>query len=335
MGEMDGPTIAKELPALERERVEDFLRRPGGALVLTRLLLPDELAIELPAVGSLLLRPGCSAIEAESLAGLVASCEVFSLDAMDGGVLLVERTFARDLVNAMVGLPASLVDQPLSRIERGMLAGLAARSLAKSRFPFGIRASAGVGLPRMEDALCIRVGAQLNGSSGQAWLCASGATVRRAWMLGISSATLASPRMELAQTQLTRAEAMAACPEDLVVFDDSPAPPTSAPLSVQIRFRSKCLPARLDRDGRVRTEEAATRRVRPAATHSLLPADFVEVTAEIARTADASTTADPRAGADWVLLRTGESDWAEGVLTAYRDRLAVRISRILTRPCAG
>jgi hypothetical protein len=32
MGEPDVPTIAEELPTLERESVEDWLRRPGGAL---------------------------------------------------------------------------------------------------------------------------------------------------------------------------------------------------------------------------------------------------------------------------------------------------------------
>lgn len=84
MGEQASSTIAEDSPTLERERVETWLRRSGGALSLARLLLPEEATIELAQVGRLVLHPRCLVFEAGALAGLATSCEVFSIDAVEG-----------------------------------------------------------------------------------------------------------------------------------------------------------------------------------------------------------------------------------------------------------
>src|SRR5512142_644820 len=67
MGDMDGPTIATEVPTPGRSRFEAFLRGPDGVLALARLLLPEEVSLDLAPVGRLVLRPGCVAIAAEGL----------------------------------------------------------------------------------------------------------------------------------------------------------------------------------------------------------------------------------------------------------------------------
>jgi hypothetical protein len=138
---------------------------------------------------------------------------------------------------------------------------------------------------------------------------------------------LAPLSVELARTRLTMAEALGGRPGDLVVFDDRPACQAAASLPVDLCCRGRRLHVRLDCDGRVRMEDAmaATRRIRSPRT-PLLQAGSVEVTAELARAASRS---------DSVLLRIGDSDWAEGALAAHEDHLAVRITRILTKTGAG
>jgi hypothetical protein len=327
MGEQAAPTIAEDLPMLERERVETWLRRSGGGPSLVRLVLPEEVTIELAQVGSLVLRPRCFDFETGALTDLATSCEVFSIDAVAGGALLVEHSFARHLLNAMVGAPGSLASRPLSRVERGMVAGLAAVSLAKLGLPLGVRAAAERHLFPMEDALCIQVWAHLCGMDGHAWLCAAATALGRAHHPPGIVEMLSPLSVELARTQLTMAEALGARPRDLVVFDDWPACQAAASLPVDLCCRGRRLHVRLDCDGRVRMDDAmaATRRIRSPRT-PLVQAGFVEITAELARTASRS---------DGVLLRIGDSDWAEGSLAAHEEHLAVRITRILTRTGAG
>jgi hypothetical protein len=295
------------------------------------LFLPEKVSIELAQVGSLALRPRCLELDAGDLVGLANSCESFSLDAVDGGVLFVEHSFARHVSNAMAGLPGSLTNRPLSRVERGMVAGLVAVSLAKSGLPLGVRVVAERSYLPMEDALCIHVRADLAGMDGHAWLCATATAWGRALhSLGLAQG-LGPLRLELARTQLPRAEALSGRAQDLVVFDDSPACPQAAPLSVDICCLSKRLPARLERNGCVRSDDAvaATRRIR-LPRKPIAQANFVEVTAELARPCPSAPT-----GSDGVILRIGEADWAEGLPATHEDRLAVRIVRILTKMPAG
>jgi hypothetical protein len=301
---------------------------------MARLLLPEDVTIEHAQVGSLVLRPRCLESEAGALARLATSCEAFSLDAVDGAVLLVERSFARHLSNAMVGLPRSPANRPLSRVERGMVGGLAAVSLAKLGLPLGVAAERSPTPIPAEEGVCIHVVANCQGMDGHAWLCATASALRRAWRtLGIVE-MLAPVSVEMARTQLPTAEALACSPGDSVVFDETPACPAAASLSADIRCRGKCLSLRLDRDGRVRFDDAtaATRRIR-SPRKPILQAGFVEVTAELAGIPTSSTTATRNS--DAVLLRIGQSDWAEGLLGEQEDRLAVRISRILTKACLG
>lgn len=336
MVELDGPMSVKDSPTLERERMEVFLRRPGGALVLARMLMPEEVAVDLGPLGPLVLRPSCSAIEEAALPGLFATCEMFALEAIETGVLLVERSFCRHLADAVVGAPTSLLGRRLSRIERGVVGGLAAAALAKLGFPLGVGVVSEPGPGPMGDALCVRVFSRVHGSEGQVWLCANATALSRAWQTLRMPAAPPILRIALARTQLSKAEVMAACTGDWVVFDESPACQPSSAWSVEVGCGGKSILVRMESDGQVHVDdrEASTCRMRRL-SEAGVSSGKVEVSAEIARapSSSSSASADPRG--DGILLRVGESDWAEGSLAVRDDRQAVRITRILRKMPAG
>lgn len=214
-----------------------------------------------------------------------------------------------------------------------MVAGFAAVSLAKLGLPLGVRAAAECGLIPKEDDSCIQVRAHLCGRDGNVWLCATATALGQVHQTQGIVEMLEPMSVELARTQLPKAEATRGCPGDLVVFDDRPACSEGASLPVDICLRGKRLAVSLDCDGHVLLDDAtaATRRIRAPRT-PLLQAGFVEVTAELAR---ASLSTDGSPGSDGVLLRIGDSDWAEGALAAHEEHLAVQITRILTKTRAG
>lgn len=326
MGELSPSTIEEEHLTLERERVDEFLRRPGGAQALARLLLPDEITMELSQPGDVVLHPRCVTIDGPARPGLEASCEAFVLESIDAGVLLVERGFAHHLVNAILGRPPSLATRSLSRIERGIVAGLVALLFGRLGIPCGIRATSPCSPPQVKDALFVEVRAHVQGSDGQAWLCAGPAAVGRVWQMAGTAGPSATLRVELARTELAEADAVTACPRDLVVFDDRRACLMSEPLLVDLCYRGRVLPVSLDGSGSVRMDDASARNL---SSSRASPGGSVVITAEIVRKRRSSfaTVEDPAFSA--VLLRIGESDWAEGVLVAHEGCLAVQITRML------
>lgn len=328
MGNLSLPTITEEHLTLERESVEEFLRRPGGAQSLARLLLPDEVATELSQLGNVVLRPRCVAVDGPAWPDLAASCEAFVLESIDAGVLLVERDLAHKLVNAMLGLRGSLVTRSLSRIERGMLAGLAALLFARLGIHCGVRAVAPCGLPQAKGALFVQVRAQVQGSDGQAWLCTGPAAVGRVWQMAGGEGPSVPLRVELARTQLAKSDAVSARPRDVVVFDDCPACLMSEPLAVDICYRGRVLPVCLDGSGSVRMNDVSPRGLSSTGP-TLLPEGFFVVAAEIARKKPSSPATAQAPSRDAIILRIGETDWAEGTLVAYEGCWAVQISRVL------
>ena len=339
MVEMDDPATSATYPsALARESVEGFLRRPGAAVPLLRLILPELVAFDMGELGRLILRPVClSADSTVAVTGLAETCEVFPLASIEAGSLRVERSFASYLVMAMAHSSAPLVSPPsLSRIERGMLGGFAASVLAKLGLSLGIRVEKGARAAPLAMDLCVRVLARLGAAEGQAWLCANQASLGSVLgMLGRGPGA-SVVRLELARTGLSEAAAVAAAIGDLVVFEESPALSASSPWAIAICCNERGLTGCLDPDGRVRADDRAARTpCLRGADRSSPPAGVVTITAEIAHRGELSRDSLPSPRGDGVLLRIGEVDWAEGALAEHAGWVAVRITRLLKKVCAG
>jgi hypothetical protein len=220
---------------------------------------------------------------------------------------------------------------PLSRIERGMLGGLAAAALVKLGLACGIEVSPTEALEIAPDAIGLCVSASVDGEQGQVWLCAAPTALGRAWE-GVSSEWAPAPlRLELARTSISRSEAAAASEGDVVVFDETAGLSSSSSWPLQLCCSGRLVYAVLSADGRVSADERTTG---PAvARHaSTGDGDYVDVTAEIAHAAaldspDGYSALSPRG--DGALLRMGETDWAEGALCEVAGSLAVRITRTL------
>ena len=317
--------------SLEREPAHVFLRRPGGALPFARLLLPEAAGLDLAGLGTLALRFACLDGEAGKalLKDSASFCEVFPLSAMGPGLFLVERRFGRHLVNAMLGRTMPPFECSLSRVEHGMLGGLLVTSLANLGLFLGVQIS-GTAAPEIaSDAMCVQVSACLAGEQGQAWLCATAACLERCWK---TSRLWAEDlpmilRLELARTDLPKAEAMAASDGDVVVFDETPALSPSSSWPLVLCYGSRRIDVRLAPDGRVQMDDqtAATSHIWRGGPNASL-ADRVEIAAEIARPIADSVVS---ARSDWILLRMGDADWAAGRLCGVDGRLAVRITRRL------
>jgi hypothetical protein len=327
------------LPSLMPEPVVAFLRRPGAAPSLAKVLLPEQGMVELAGLGTAGLRFRC--LDHDGLGGLVADAkatsEVFALPSMGPGLLLVDRWLARHVVNGLLGLPMPRALVALSRIERGILGGIVASALGKLGLSFAICLDQAHGNALAGDAIALAVTAELGGASGQVWLCASPASLGGCWETssrrsGIPTAVL---RIELARTRLPEADVSGATIDDVVVFEETAALASSSSWAVQLRYHGRRAEATLNPDGRVRGES----RTGPTArmTRGRMPptdSHEVEIAAELAR-AVPCTNARPQEDlvtsprGDGVLLRVGESDWAEGALCEHSGRLAVRITRKL------
>jgi hypothetical protein len=270
------------------------------------------------------------------LADAKAACETFAMPAMGPGLLLVERRLARHLVGVLLGLPMPAVVAPLSRIERGMLGGLAAGALAKLGLACAIQVASTQTDQIAPDAVALDVWAKVGGETGQVLLCATPAALVRCWegALLSSGSTPAVLQLELARTNLPRSEAPGASEGDIVVFDETPALSSSSSWPVQLHYRGRQASAALGPDGRVYAgdQTAATPLATIARRPSMTAGGDAEITAEIAHAAATDSPARGPAGSargDGILLRMDETDWAEGALCEVAGRLAVRITRTL------
>jgi hypothetical protein len=315
-----------------------------------RVCLWGKIAVELPGLGELFLRPLVLDKNAAWLSNLHRSCEVARLEcAGAGAVLFVESGFARHTVNAILGCEPAVAARPLSRIERGLLHGGLAALSARLGFLPALRAGEPPALD--SDALLIEVSIGLREVLGRAWLCASIEFL--AEMLSAqaptSEALVAKVAMELGRTHLTVSELAEANEGDLVVFDGVPALSAHDPWPVQIRGGEATVTASLRPDGVLVvagdgvadqelgiTTKAEGRLGRRSGPQDCVEANAnAEVAAEIGLLHGAALAALLRGQphdfgrSHPILMRRNGTAWAEGSILAVDNALAVRIRRKL------
>jgi hypothetical protein len=318
--------------SLQREPMQVFLRRPGAAEHLLRVLLPPKVAIELAGLGRLDLEIAC--VDKESTATgideLAPACESFSLWAGTGR-LLIDRSLSRRLVDKVIGAAATPLLLPLSRIERGVLGGLVAGSAAKLGLPLAVGLEAGADFEEARVMTCIRMRASLAGLAGEAWMYAPAAGIEGCLKVLGPSVGVA---MELAQTWLPKGEALGASAGDLVVFDETAAYSPASSWPLQLRCGERRLPVLLDEEGGLRGgASTVSKQAWPArlAGGMARAEEQVFLTAEIGRLEESSERTSKSPRGDGILLYLDEQAWAEGTLASYDGRLAVRITRVIAR----
>lgn len=321
---------------LRREPVVAFIRRPGAASALARVLLPEETRLDLPVLGSAALR--FVGLDHEALVRILdemrGAGESFPLPALGPGLLLVDPLLARHLTSRVLGLPMPPIVVALSRIERGVLGGLLAGAWGK--LGLGGIDVAQAGATRLAaDAVALEVSVDWAGETGRVWLCAAPASLGHCWAPPASSADAASAvRLELARTRLTTSDAQATAEGDVVVFEETSALSSSSSWSVLLRHGERCTKVSLDPKGCVRADDRTAVADRASPKRQAATSPGVEVTAELAhRAVGAATAAEAafvlRPRGDGILLRADGRDWVEGSLCESDGRLAVRITRAL------
>lgn len=318
--------------SLVRESAEVFVRRRGGAASLARLVLPEQLVLDLGGEARLRVRPtgtGTSTT-ADLLDELAPACECFALASVGPGLLLVERHLARQLLSSLTRFPLAAESQ-LSRIERGVVGGFAAASLAKLGLSVGLLVDNAAVPTTRSEVVYIRALVDLASVVGQVWLCATAEGVAGWWPTSRLSLAPMPLRLELARTRISKGEVVAAAIGDLVVFDETEALSPSSSWGLDVCLGVSRVRVRLALDGAVLTDDdtAATspiRRPRNSGTAS----EPAEITAEIARSNGPTAEPSPNRRDNGVILCVDRSDWAEGMLAEHDGRLAVRLTRMTT-----
>jgi len=317
-----------------------------------RFCLPDEMSIDLPGLGMLVLRPHVLDVEATPawIADVCQSCEEVSVKCASGAaLLLIDRGTALSVVNALLGFEMVAAAAPLSRIERGILQGVLMALSTHLCLPPEARLCADGGQSSLKGPIPIAVSLRLRGVTGRAWVCASGDFLTKCLTLESPALAQAEFQVELACTSVLVSEMAAAKEGDAVVFDGATALSATTPWPVQIRRGKIAIPASLRPDGTlaiasgasdsaVKAERSSWRAptISDSATGATKKASCVEMTAEIARLRGAALAriilgkhpldigrSSP------VLLRVDETPWAEGEVAAIEGELAVRITRRL------
>lgn len=325
-----------------RECAGAFLRRSGACLLLARLLSPTEMGLVLPRVGTMRLRlayldPEDAALVPRGGPGV----EVFEGGETDGPAVVIESTFARHLVDRLLGRPLAPLPSPLSRIERGLLAGLVVVASSRLGLCLGIDAKANAASPSQLDrqGLCLRLSMAIAEHEGLVWLHASQSCVERCLRNAPAWARIASTqlRFELARTEVPRADALAAAVGDVVAFDETRAISAASPLALSLGHgqSQKRVGVVLGSDGCFRPDPRGDPTV-PLDASAGECAERTQVVAEVGGWREAAaepgtSAADPSPlTCARILLRLGEVDWAEGQPCDLAGRLGVRLTRKLS-----
>ena len=332
--------------------------RERSALVrqAMRVCLPEEMKIQLPGLGFLVLRPAVVEIDAARIENVRRSGEAVLIECAGSMALLfVERGFALNTVNAILGYQPVTAAGPLSRIERGILQGALVALSAHLGLMLDVRLQVNESQASPSDAIVVEVSLGLRGVAGRAWLCASDEFLTK-----ILTTRTPSPgqspvmiRLELGRTRVPVSELAAAREGDAVVFDGVAALPAADPWPVQIRRGEVVVPACLRPDGAVafaggdaddkvcgtatKDERSPARPpTRPDLAKAGAMTDFcVEIAAEIRRLQGEALagllcgTPLARGRGDAILLRVDDTPWAEGEIAAIDGDFAVRITRRL------
>jgi hypothetical protein len=310
-------------------------------LPLARLLLPDTTEVVLPGMGRMGL--GLTFLDEDVGAGVreqSATVESFSVGE-GAGLFLMDRLLARQLVDRLLGRVPSVVPTPLSRIERGLLCGLIAVWSGKLGLCLGLGSSAPGLVETAGEVVRIDLAIFSDGLVGRARICAGREWVERCWrsQRRWSEPSLALLRLELAQTVVPRAEALAVVAGDVIVFDETRAL-SPAGIALRLCHGGRKVGVRLAPDGRLCLDQPGE------TTEPVLPRDptrtdvveVVEISAEIGHWTggadDGPPLIDEPPSEDWplscdrVLLRMAGQDWAEGTSCALDGRLGVRVTRL-------
>jgi hypothetical protein len=322
--------------------------RGRAALVrqVMRGCLPGELAIELPGLGELILRPVVSESDAVWLWQSRRSCEVVPLECAGGEAhLLIERGFAMHSVNAMLGCAPVCAAGSLSRIERGLLHGILAVLSARLGLPLTVGVCSEERQAPGPDSVVVEFSVGLRGGAGRAWLCAP-----EEFMAQILAASERLTCLELGRTRVPLSQLAEAKAGDVVVFDETAALPAADPWPICIRGRGAVVAASLRPDGILADVDAddlgiVTRADRrpariPAQSDAAKPPPAstepaAEISAELGRfhgplLARLLCGAPLDGGRDRpILLRLADAPWAEGEIVAFDVALAARITRKL------
>ena len=343
------------------EQSERFPSGPGrdchgcAALVrqLTGICLPEEIVIELPGLGEVVIRPTVLENDGAWLQNLRHACEEALLECANSAAqFLVERGFALHTVNAILGHGPVIAAGSLSRIERGILHGaLVALSERLGLLPT-IRPQVQENWAPSSDSIVVEVSLGLRGVVGRAWVCASNAFLAKI----LTTQAHHGPGqlqtrvfLELGRTWLPVSELAAANEGDVVVFDGVAALASADPWPAHIRRGDVVVPVSLRADGVVAAavsgNDAKDRRsttkleqgpVRSSTSLAPMRAEAcAEIAAELGRFRGAMLASllcgKPLDGGrgDAILLRRSGTAWAEGELLAVDGELAVRITRKL------
>jgi hypothetical protein len=328
----------------------DEATRAAAAHLILQLSMPPELRVRLPGVGEVDLRPrfldraAARAWWQDSRPG----CEAVALEcAGQSGVFFVEHGLALSVVNAVLGLATPPLGGPLSRIERGVLAGTLATMFAELGLAPGLRLGEDLDTGSGAGASIVGVTLDLSGRRGQAWLAASDEFHVRLWSSREPGKSAFATRLELATTTVAEAELAGAGPGDRVVFDETAALSPDDAWPVRVRREGISFPAWWLANGTVvaagcPTADAVTCPDRPASIHhtmepaALAPGTVAVIAACTGPALDPARPAPlviPRGGP--VLVEAESRGWAYGEITALDGALAVTITRTLTGSRTG
>jgi hypothetical protein len=334
-------------PGAESTREE--ATRAAAKHLIAQLCLPVETVVRLPGAGDVVVRPRFldrTACAAFWDGGRPAGEEVAIECAGQPGLLVIENRLAVRLVNAILGLSTPAFVGPLSRVERGVLAGTLATVLAKLELAPGIR----LGKEEVEGpppgSLVIALSVGLRGERGRAWLTTSDEFLERVWATREPSHKAIAPWLELAVTRVPGSEMAGAEHGDRVVFDETAALSLAGEWSVRVRWGGNVVPARWLADGLVVSGEsvasaaagdAATRPERRAAAHAGPAAAVAEEAVSVEMSAGVACPAIDAAGraplivrrGEQVLLRADDRPWAYGDVAEIDGAFAVTITRKL------
>jgi len=328
----------------------DEATRAAAAHLIVQLSTPAEISVRLPGMGETVFYPRIldrAATRAWQEDGRLA-CEAVALAcAGQSGVLFVEHGLAVSVVNAVLGLVAPPLAGPLTRIERGVLAGTLATIFAELGLAPAIRLAEYLGGRAGVGASIVAATTDLPGRKGRAWLAASDEFHAGIWASRAPGGRTFAARLEVAATTIEETELAGAGPGDQIVFDETGAWSPAQAWPVRIRREARSVPAWWLVDGTVvaadsPTGDAVTRPGRPLSIHcrgddAAVAPGFVTVIAGcVCPAIDPARPAPlviPRGGP--LLVEAAKRAWAYGEISAQGGAPAVTITRMLAGSRTG
>ena len=331
---------------------DDEVTRAAAAHLVVQLSMPAEICTRLAGVGEVVLHPrfldraGGRAFWETSRKG----CEVLTLArAGQAAVMFIEHGLAVGVVNAILGLGTPPLAGPLSRIERGVLAGALATALTAIEPAAEIRLAGDLGAEVGTLAPILVLAVRWPGREGRVWLAAGDEFYAGFRSSRESGCGPMMPWLEVAVTTVEESEIESAEPGDTLVFDETKALPPDEAWPIRVRLDERSFPARWLPDGTVVAAEDSMGDVvtRPDGPASLRRGgkDVTQPRREMRVAAGClchpvapfpiqlAPLVVPRGGS--LRVEAGGCLWAEGDLAALEGAFALTLTRMLTGSPAG